>query len=233
MDPRHLTVDCRFVGLCVYCGGVPDTSDHVPSKILLDDPLPPDMATVEACSGCNKGFSLDEEYFASFLECVVCGTTKPADVGRNKVSRTLAHSSSLVERIRSSMHWNDDGSLLWSPEEDRVRRIVIKLARGHAAYELSLPQIDEPIGISIRPFAFMSREDRATFENFGTGQVRLWPEIGSRAFHREVEAHTSSIQLDSWRTVQAGRYRYSVYQDVGVCVRLVLSEYLACTVVWE
>lgn len=44
------------------------------------------------------------------------------------------------------MRKSEDGSLVWMPEEDRVRRVVVKLARGHAAYELSLPQIDDPIG---------------------------------------------------------------------------------------
>jgi hypothetical protein len=39
MDPRHLPVDRRLVGGCVFCGGEPGTSDHVPSKVLLDDPL--------------------------------------------------------------------------------------------------------------------------------------------------------------------------------------------------
>lgn len=40
MDPRHLPVDSRLVGGCVFCGGEPGTRDHVPSKVLLDDPLP-------------------------------------------------------------------------------------------------------------------------------------------------------------------------------------------------
>ena len=84
MDPRHLPVDSRLIGQCVFCGGEPGTSEHVPSKILLDDPLPGDVPTVEACATCNASFSLDEEYLACFLECVLCGTADAAAVGREK-----------------------------------------------------------------------------------------------------------------------------------------------------
>ena len=233
MDPRQLPVDSRLVGQCVFCGGEPGTSDHVPSKVLLDDPLHGDLPTVEACAGCNASFSLDEEYLACFLECVLCGTAEAAGVGRDKVSRALARNPSLVERIRASLRESEDGPLVWMPEEDRVRSVVVKLARGHAAYELSLPQIEEPIGVSFLPLFVMSNSDRTTFENAGISGLRGWPEIGSRAFHRAAGAHPYAAQPGPWITVQEGRYRYSVDQDSGVRVRFVLSEYLACTVEWE
>jgi hypothetical protein len=233
MDPRHLPVDSRLIGQCVFCGGEPGTSDHVPSKILLDDPLPGDLPTVEACASCNVSFSLDEEYLACFLECVLCGTAEPEGVGREKVSRALAHNPSLVQRIRSSLRKSDDASLVWMPEEDRVRRIVMKLARGHAAYELSIPQIEEPIGVSVLPLVVMPDSERTAFESAGTGGFRGWPEIGSRAFHRAAGARPYESQPGPWISVQEGRYRYAVDQNGGACVRLVLSEYLACTVEWE
>jgi hypothetical protein len=233
MDPRQLPVDSRLVGQCVFCGGEPGTSDHVPSNILLDDPLPGDLPTVEACALCNGSFSVDEEYLACLLECVLCGTTEAAAVGREKVARALAHNPSLGERVRGSLRKSGDGLLVWMPEEDRVRRIVVKLARGHAAYELSLPQIEEPIGVSALPLIAMHDSDRTTFENAGAGSLRGWPEIGSRAFHRAAGAHPYAAQPGPWINVQEGRYRYSVDQDGGVSVRFVLSEYLACTVEWE
>lgn len=75
MDPKHLFVDERLKGSCVYCGGPPETVDHVPSRVFLDDPLPENLPVVEACRECNGGFSLDEEYLACLLECVMTGTT--------------------------------------------------------------------------------------------------------------------------------------------------------------
>ena len=57
MDPRKLFVDERMTGMCVYCGGQPDTRDHVPSRVLLDDPLPDNLPVVDACRACNESFS--------------------------------------------------------------------------------------------------------------------------------------------------------------------------------
>lgn len=73
MDPRHLFIDERHTGMCVYCGSPPDTRDHVPSKVLLDEPYPPELPVVGACEKCSSSFSLDEQYLACFLDCVIHG----------------------------------------------------------------------------------------------------------------------------------------------------------------
>ena len=152
MNPQHyLSVDERLLGVCAYCGGPPDTRDHVPCKFLLDDPLPDQLPVVDACTKCNQGASLDEEYFGCFLECVMVGSTDPGVLRREKVKRALSRNGGLAERIRASAHANADGALLWTPEDDRVRNVVVKLARGHAAYELSITQIDDPDDVHYFP----------------------------------------------------------------------------------
>jgi hypothetical protein len=60
MDPRHLFVDQRETGMCVYCGKLPDSREHIPSKVLLDEPYPIDLPVVDACYNCNNSFSKDE-----------------------------------------------------------------------------------------------------------------------------------------------------------------------------
>jgi hypothetical protein len=233
MDPRKLFVDERLSGSCVYCGGVPDSRDHVPSKVLLDDPLPPDLPVVEACSTCNGNFSLDEEYLACFLECVLSGSTSPESLSRPKIKSILARKVKLARRIQSCCWQGGDGSLTWEPEERRVRNVVLKLARGHAAFELSLPQIEEPDEVWVLPFATMSGAECDAFENTAPGEVRGWPEVGSRAFVRASGAKPYAGQAGPWVVVQANRYRYSVDQDDGVRVQMVLSEYLVCSVNWS
>ncbi len=171
MDPRQLFVDERLIGSCVYCGAEPDSRDHVPSKILLDDPLPPDVLVVEACSTCNGDFSLDEEYLACFLECVIAGSSDPTSLYRPKIKNILARKVELANRIQSSCRRGKGGWLTWEPEEPRVRNVVLKLARGHAAFELNLPQIDDPDEVQVLPLAAMSDADRASFESAGTGEV--------------------------------------------------------------
>ena len=69
--------DLRLYGYCTYCGGEPETRDHVPSKILLDKPFPENLPVVPSCDKCNHDFSKDEEYFACLIECTLRGTTEP------------------------------------------------------------------------------------------------------------------------------------------------------------
>jgi hypothetical protein len=40
------------------------------------------------------------------------------------------------------------------------------------------------------------------------------------------------VPWDDWIVVQEGRYRYRVSQNDGNIVQMVLSEYLACHVIW-
>lgn len=233
MNPKHyLFVDERLLGVCAYCGGTPDTRDHVPSRFFLDDPLPDNLPVVAACAACNQRFSLDEEYLACFLECVLVGSSDIKRVRREKVRRALSRNSRLAERIRSAARIDDNGALGWVPENNRVRNIVVKLARGHAAYELSVTQLDEPDEVDFFPLPVISECDRRAFENAGAGKARPWPEVGSRAFLRACGAEPYTDQDGPWVVVQPGRYRYSVDQHGGVRVQFVLAEYLACIVDW-
>lgn len=234
MDPRHLPVDERLTGCCVFCGGPPDTRDHVPSKMLLDEPLPPYLPVVEACADCNQSFSLDEEYLACLLDCVLSGTASLEGLQRGKVRRALSHNPKLARMLEDCKRMDETGRLVWQPEDDRVRNTVLKLARGHVAYELSLPQLDAPVQVAVAPFVTMSEEQRASFENASGGTVQGWPEVGSRAFHRACGVAPDPLeQIDAWIIVQPGRYRYCVEETGGVLVQMVLSEYLTCRVVWD
>jgi hypothetical protein len=232
MNPKHLFADERLGCGCAYCGGAPNTRDHVPSKVLLDDPLPNNLPVVHACNKCNNAFSADEEYFACFLECVLTGATSAADCRRENIKRKLLEKPLLASRVFSSAQ-SMNGGLVWTPEVDRVQSVVLKLARGHAAYELSAPQLDEPESIEFVPLSLLSPEQRADFENAGAGGMRRWPEIGSRAFFRACGARPFHDQRGPWITVQPGRYRYSVDEHGGVTAQIVLAEYLASRVVWS
>ena len=39
--------------------------------------------------------------------------------------------------------------------------------------------------------------------------------------------------IGGWVVVQSGRYRYTVSEEVGIRVRMVLSDYLACEAFWN
>ena len=233
MDPRHLFMDERLFGKCVYCGSQPDTRDHVPSKVLLDEPYPPQLPVVGACESCNAGFSLDEQYLSCFLECVICGTVEPSALQRANVRRILSENPGLRHRIEASQRRDQAGNLLWQPEIDRVRKMVAKLAWGHAAYEL-YPKPEEPVEVAFAPLPVLSDQERVAFEDVTSRKPDLWPEIGGRAFLRAFGKKPDQFdQVGDWIVVQPGRYRYVVVETGEVLVRMVLSEYLACTVSWE
>jgi len=193
--------------------------------------MPSELPTVLACSSCNAGFSLDEEYLACFVECAICGTTEPKEIQRERVRRSLERNAKLQARIQG-YRTTEAGQLVWIPELERVQNVVVKLAQGHAGYEL-YPVFEPPDRVDIRPLVSMTESERGDFESLQRGGPQAWAEIGTRAFMRACVAFGEVHELDEWIVVQAGRYRYAVQEQGGILVRLVLSEYLACTVGWE
>jgi hypothetical protein len=232
MDPRKLFVDSRLIGLCIYCGGSPDSREHCPSKVLLDDPFPADLPVVEACKPCNESFSADEQYLACLVECVLSGSTEPTKVKREKIRRILEENPKLSARIKQSERRDQEGKLYWEAEPERVRNVVVKLARGHLAYEFGLPLRGEPNVVSYMPLVVMPENQISEFEAPESDSKILWPEIGSRAFIRACITARGQVSND-WIVVQPHRYRYLVGQSDGDFVQLVLSEYLACRIVWS
>ena len=233
MDPKQLFMDERHRGYCAYCGAIPDSRDHVPSKVLVDEPYPPDLPVVSACSQCNESFSLSEQYIACLIECVLVGSTDPEVVTRPKIKRILADNPSLRKRIDESRRDGKDGTVIWYPEDDRVNEIGLMLARGHMAYEL-YPMLEDPYTVSWTPIVSMNAEQENQFEKDTESAWSAWPEIGTRAFSRLAGKAPDKFEIDgSWVIIQPGRYRYAVTESGANSVRIVMSEYLACWVIWQ
>lgn len=226
MDPQHLFADGRLRGFCVFCGDDPSTADHVPARIFLDEPHPEGARVVDACEKCNTEASLDEQYVACLIECVLCGSTDPNDLQRAKVRRTLAHAPDLGRRIARGRSRDLFNALNWTFERERVERVAVKLARGLVAYEESNPQLAEPERVWIAPLLALDASQRAEFEAATPpGVSHRWPEVGSRAFIRAYK----NPEADPWVVVQPERFRYHV-DDTEI--RMVVREYLACVVAW-
>ena len=220
--------DERNKGFCVHCGGSDETVDHVPSKVFLEEPYPDNLMASPACRRCNNGFSTDEEYLACFLECVVAGEVEPAKL-RPKIARILRGNVSLLSRIQQ-VRRVCGGTPVWSIEPERAERVVVKIARCHAAFELNEPQLEAPEIVSIKPLLLMSDDERAAFEG-QDGDLALWPEMGSRAMQRLLVSGTD-VFSEGWLVVQEGNYRFQVYQAPALVVKIVFREYLGCKVVW-
>ena len=106
---------------------------------------------------------------------------------------------------------------------------MLKLTRGHAAFELSEPQFGHPTSYGRAPFIELNEEQRRDFEE--PPRVSLFPELGSRAFQRILD--DDGLHAADWITVQPGRYRYLATAGDAITVRVVLSEYLACEAIWD
>ncbi len=230
MDPRQLFTDERLIGMCTYCGGAPESRDHVPSKVLIDKPYPSQLPVVGACEKCNHSFSKDEQYVACFIECVICGTVNPDELQRAAVSSILNENPSLRDRISASRMIGGSGELIWTPEAHRFQNVALKLALGHLAYELH-PYPKDMFQVGILPLANLDAGVRSEFEVLTRGNPHGWSEVGTRAFHRELGKTPDRFDISGdWIVVQPGRYRYAVSEAQGPLVRMVLSEYLACAV---
>lgn len=217
--------DVRHTTYCACCGGVPESRDHVPSKVLLDEPYPDNLHAVPVCKPCNHGLSLDEEYMACVIECARLGARNPEQVERPKIRRILTDKPWLAAMIAASKI-ERSGGIMYAVDHARVARVVVKLARGHAFFDLSESHTEQPAHVAIMPICLLDREARERFESPSTPSV--WPEVGSRKFLTILEGNMA----EGWIHVQPGRYRYLVGVDAGMFVRMVLSDYLAGEVIW-
>lgn len=221
--------DERTLADCIYCGAYPDSRDHVPSRVLLDEPYPENLPVVPSCRACNDSFSLDEEYIAALVDCAAVGSVGPSERHREKVRIILERKPALasaLENARSVDHAN--GSVVFEPDASRVRNVVLKLARGHAAFELHSLKDDEPARVAIIPIGLLDEEARESFE--APPDVCMHPEVCSRAMNRMSE---HGVPSPSWIVVQPDRYRFLASPGLPLLVRIVIGEYLACEVVWD
>lgn len=210
--------------------------------MFLDAPLPENLPIVGACRECNNGFSLDEEYMACLVESVIAGSADPANIQRPNIAKILGRTPTLRAKLEAAKSCTN-GQTTFVIEQERVKKVLVKLARGHAIFELSQPCKHEPLTVWWGPLALMDELQREEFE--ACHIVEGYGEIGSRGMQRLIvaqfsfqaasgEMKTAGLVVNDWVEVQEGRYRYHAidYGDV-VRIKLVISEYLACQVDWQ
>ena len=221
--------DTRLDGMCSYCGNYPDTRDHVPSKIFLDEPYPENLPVVPCCDQCNQSFSLDEEYIACFLECVLCGSTEIDKLKKVKIKRILLSKEPLRQRIKKSQIKSED-EIVFKVDTRRLENVLVKLAKGHAKYENSEPVLEEPKKIMYSPLITMEQNEIDLF--FADAELLKLPEVGSRAMQNLVIEN--NIGFSHWTVVQPDNYSYCVTMNFGrLSVRILIWDYIAAEIVWE
>lgn len=232
-------IDERQKSWCIHCtrslAGMETNEDHVPTKSLLAKPRPHNLPVVTICRECNNGFSRDEQYVVTFLSCVLCGSTDPKKQRSSSAARALAGSDALramIERVKTEYQTlGGETRIVWKPDMERINRVILKNARGHAYFEYGEPMLESPVHVWAYPLEALTDGERADFDGLGSaGELAAWPEVGSRMMTRVL----TGDDLDGdWVVVQEGAYRYAVEQVGGLRVRSVLAEYLATEVQWE
>jgi hypothetical protein len=234
--------DSRLVNGCIYCGGPEETRDHVPSRVLLEPPYPENLPVVWACANCNQGFSRDEEYFACLIEAVIAGSSDPVHIKRPGIARILHRADSLRARLEAARTM-DREEVRFEIEPDRIKNVLLKLALGHAAYELSQTCRGYASTVRWAAVGSMHSDERESFETpYGMGLIG---EIGSRQSQRQLitqvllRSHDGVERImgfvtNDWIDVQEDCYRYMASDDGdSIRVKMVIREYLACEVVWS
>jgi hypothetical protein len=229
--------DDRLKSWCLHCGGwlvnLDCNVDHAPSKSLLQDPRPENLPTVPVCKTCNSGFSKDEAYMVACLSAAMSRTTEPAKQIIPSARRILEKSEPLQTEINRSSGYTTIGGeqrLVWKPDLERIERVVVKNARGHAFFEIGEPMMHKPASVKIVPLEYIPAGERAEFEDVGSGMGFL-PEVGSRMMTRVFTGE--DLTDDGWVLVQEGVYRYAAMQTGLMTVRSVMYEFLATEVYWD
>lgn len=244
----------RLKAWCIHCGAViadiKSNRDHVPTKSLLTKTLRERGADYDSdaghemdylqqvivCRRCNSSLSADENYLLCVLHAVMAGSLYP-DPTKHPESSTILRSNRHVVR---SLKRAPDGQLLLFdnlkpftlfPDTDKVRRVIVKNARGHAYHEIGEPLFEAPDHVAFVPLEQLSPEQRDAFEAVGTGaELAVWPEVGSRM---TVQLLDEEAMVGGWITVEPSRYRYSIDWSDAVTVKTVIWEYLATETRWE
>jgi hypothetical protein len=100
-------------GLCAYCGREKKlTADHVPPKLLLEQPFPLNLLTVPACHDCNSGFKKDDEYTRTVLALDI------------RANWNYAAQSNLSAIVRSLQRPNARGFSEYLSQQSHQMRIV-------------------------------------------------------------------------------------------------------------
>ena len=184
MDPRKLFAEERFTGLCVYCGAEPETRDQCHRKSCSTSPFRTTCPLSRRAKDATTAFHRMNGTW-HVLSSADHRSARPESALRDKIRRILREDPALAARLTASRREDEDGNVSWRPEVERVRNVVLKLARGHAAYEFSEPRLGEPECIWVVSITAMSRQQFLSFQGLAHG---VWPEIGSRAFIRAVAA---------------------------------------------
>ncbi len=226
---------------CVYCGESATTREHCPSRVFLTKPYPTDLPVVPACERCNNGFSSDELYTKAFIQAYEHHCSY-------KLKTILLERKEVKEAQQKFEECVSSGQIHF---DDRIARILIKLAICHITYELTIgfytdswDGIPEYVSYSFRPN--MTTEEIDSWDDLIPMNDNLLPIVGSRAFNQIYVLELVMSPIDSigdivipyavmdWNDVQNNNYRYVCWFDgINIYCKVVFDEFMYAMVVFK
>ena len=228
---------------CIYCGDYADTREHCPSRTFLQEPRPCDLPVLPACKKCNNSFSADELYVKTYIEHM-----KAAWLGNKvEVKSKLKTNPEVIEAQEKVNEILRTGKIVF---DNKIGRILEKLAKCHCAYELTENYYSYEWELKDISYTFRSCIEENVWDSIECVEYItdcLLPEIGSRFFRNVyvLEAAVQNLENEKqetkqqlfliWNVVQEGNYEYVAYLNryKEMIVKIIIMDFLYAEIIFE
>lgn len=248
---HRVALGSHFTSNCIYCGLAADTREHTPSRVFLRKPFPSELSLVPACKKCNNSFSNDELYSWFLIKVLEEKANRyfPSDDERkNKYGSLYIRAKKEIDEFTKGIH-SDDQSSVFLFKSYRLERVLEKLARSHAVFEVSEAYqshfcnwVVGGIFYSYAPILDVDTKD--LFSSAIDISNYLLPEVGSRIYDNiyTIMLYENTSDQDGtkkgyvfldWTEVQEEVYRYVVvYTGSYITVHIVIDEFVYASILY-
>lgn len=205
---------------CIYCSNLADSREHLPPRIFVDTPNLNEWNIVPACKSCNNGYSQEEQMVACMIEYIIALIYYKGEIQREKIKHTFEKRPKILEKIKTLCIVENDLVQIDSAVIDMIKRVMLKIAKGHFMYECNvfLPD-DADVLIDFEPLM-----DKKKLDEFNSPiACNYFPEIGSRESDQLCIMMGENQVLYSWKVIDNDNYRYAISPNI---LRIVIREFL-------
>jgi len=223
--------------ICIYCGALGNTSDHIPPRCLLPPTLPNDLQamTVPACEDCNSSYSADDMRVAAVVAIVSCmpqDREAVADGGR--IHRRLRADHALREFIDNRL--GADGIFLADAEVRRtISRIMARTTAGLLFHEFGRVVCTSSVHViaiehtsNVHPLVLI--------ENYRSANG-CWAEItpSGHALERHAQAACGEVptNMPKWRVYVPDYFEYMFIRRSDNMLLTAINLHNALTIIAE
>ncbi|GLG03958.1 hypothetical protein ACI3DN_02510 [Sellimonas catena] len=216
----YLSYNRKKESYCIYCSNLADSREHLPPRIFVDTPNLNEWNIVPACKSCNNGYSQEEQMVACMIEYIIALIYYKGEIQREKIKHTFEKRPKILEKIKTLCVVENDLVQIDSAVIDMIKRVMLKIAKGHFMYECNvfLPD-DADVLIDFEPLM-----DKKKLDEFNSPiACNYFPEIGSRESDQLCIMMGENQVLYSWKVIDNDNYRYAISPNI---LRIVIREFL-------